>query len=85
MAKSWYVFMGTGDPTLFSNYRKLTIKHSCLCGNQICAIYAEGENPNPEAPLSVNIQQYINKAMVTGQLQPEFPIGAKKYVYLKFK
>lgn len=85
MAKSWYVFMGSGDPTLSSNYRKLTIKHSCLCGNQICAIYAEGAEVHPEAPLSLNIQKYIHKAMVTGELQPEFPIGTKKYVYLRFK
>lgn len=85
MAKSWYVFMGFGDPTVFSNYRKLTIKHSCLCGNQICAIYADGEGTHPEAPLSVHLQEYIKKAMVTGELQPEHPIGSRKYVYLKYK
>lgn len=85
MAKSWYVFMGTGDPTLYSNYRKLTIKHSCLCGNQICAIYADGEETHPEVPLSLNIQQYINKAMVTGELQPEFPANTRKYVYLRYR
>ncbi|WP_316747208.1 hypothetical protein [Pedobacter gandavensis] len=85
MAKSWYVFMGFGDPCLFSNYRRLTVQHSCLCGNQICAIYAEGEETHPEAPLSPHIQNYIKKAMVTGQLQPDYPFDAKKYVYLKYK
>lgn len=77
--------MGFGDPTLFSNYNRITIKHSCLCGNQICTIYADGEGPHPEAPLSPRIQNYIKKAMVTGQLQPDYPIDARKYVYLKYK
>lgn len=83
MAKSWYVYMGAGDPTLFSSYRRLTVKHTCLCGNQICAIYAKGEDTLPEGPLSINLQQYVKAALATGALQPERPAGTKKYVYLR--
>lgn len=85
MAKSWYAFMGSGDPTLFSNYMKITVKHSCLCGNHICAIYSEGDDKQPENPLSPQLKEYIKKAMITGQLQPDYPLGAKKYVYLRYK
>ena len=85
MAKSWYAFTGYGDPTLFSNYRRLTVQHTCLCGNEICTIYADGEGTYPENPLSFQLQEYIKKAMVTGQLQPEYPSDAKKYVYLRYK
>lgn len=86
MAKSWYAYMGIGDPTLFSNYSRITVQHTCLCGNQICAIYSEeGDNNYPQAPLSPQLLEYIKKAMVTGQLQPEYPIDAKKYVYLRYR
>lgn len=83
MARSWYAFIPGGDPTDIERYWKVTVKHSCLCGDQICAIYAGGEGTNPDRPFSANMLNYIKKALVTGQLQPEAPIGSKKYVYLK--
>ena len=83
MAKSWYVFIGNGSPEDPLNYYRLTVKHECLCGDKICAIYAAGTELHPIGPFSFNIQQYIRDAMVTGQIQPELP-AAKKYVYLKY-
>ncbi|WP_316841420.1 hypothetical protein [Pedobacter gandavensis] len=85
MAKSWYVFLGSGDPLLSSNYLKVTVQHTCLCGNQICAIYSEGDEEHPESPLSPQLQEYIRKALATGQIQPDYPVNAKKYVYLRYR
>lgn len=83
MARSWYAYLGFGEPTSFSSYARLTVKHSCLCGNRICAIYVAADTFRLESPLSENLQQYIRDALITGQLQPESPSGTKKYVYLK--
>lgn len=86
MARSWYGFIGGKDSDAFDvlNYFRLTAgKHVCLCGNTICAIYAADHGIHPEEPLSTNMQQYIKNALVTGQLQPEIPFDAKKYVYLR--
>lgn len=86
MARSWYAFIGGGNPNTVSNYYKIPHgTHTCLCGPILCAIYAiDTENtPYPQEPLSENIQQYIKKALVTGQLQPDIPYDAKKYVYLR--
>ena len=83
MARSWYAFIAGGDPTDPERYWKATVKHTCLCGDQICAIYAKGEGSNPDVPLSPNMLKYINKALLTGQIQPETPIKSRKYVYLK--
>lgn len=82
MSKSWYAFI-YGDPLNVLSYAKLTTKHGCLCGNMICAIYATDDDRYPLEPFSSNMQQYIKNALVTGQLQPEVPFDAKKYVYLK--
>ncbi len=84
MAKSWCVYLGKGDPSLVSSYGRISVKHTGLCGNSICAIYAEGESFRPEAPLSINLQSYIKKALATGALQPERPTGSKKFVYLRY-
>lgn len=84
MARSWYAFIGGNDPTDIKNYFKITIKHNCLCGNQICAIYATGDDLIPTIPFSRNILEYINQALITGQIQPEIPYNTKKYVYLKY-
>lgn len=84
MARSWYAFIGGDDPFNPLNYFQITVKHRCLCGNEICAIYAKDNGLHPEAPLSLNLQQYIKNALITEQLQPEVPFNAKKYVYLKY-
>ncbi|MBB6270420.1 hypothetical protein HDF26_000847 [Pedobacter cryoconitis] len=85
MARSWYAFIG-GNPIEITNYYKATVKHSCLCGDQICAIYAVdagANNLHPPFPLSDNMKQYIQNALITGQIQPEIPYNTRKYVYLK--
>lgn len=83
MNRSWYAYVGSQDPTLSSSYIKVTVKHNCICGEKICAIYATGEEFRPIEPLSANMQQYIKKALATGRIQPEKPFGSKKFVYLR--
>jgi len=82
MGKSWYAFLGgeISDPL---SYYKITVKHGCLCGFQLCAIYANDNGVHPKVPFSDNLTIYISNALTSGQLQPEFPFGNKKYVYLK--
>jgi len=84
MAKSWYAFMGGDNPTSSSSYIQISATHDCLCGKEICAIYAEDHGFYPADPLSPNLQSYITQALVSGQLQPALPLAAKKYVYLKY-
>jgi hypothetical protein len=81
MSKEWYFFMGD-DPLDAKNYYHVNA-HNCLCGNRICSIYLYYTGRQPTAPLSANMQQYINDALATGQLQPAKPYYAKKYVYLR--
>lgn len=83
MSRSWYAYVGLGDPSSCSSYVKVTAKHNCICGTKICAIYASGEDFRPSEPFSDNMRQYINKALATGKIQPERPFGSKKYVYLR--
>jgi len=85
MAKSWYVFMGGTDPSNCANYFRVSVKHSCLCGDEICAIYSNDDGQQPTAPFSRNLLLYIATAVATGTIQPEVPINSKKYVYLKLK
>jgi len=82
MARSWYAFIN-GDPNEVSNYIKVDIEFTCLCGSKICVIYASGISSQPISPLSPNMKLYIQKAMLTGYLQPQDPFFAKKYVYLR--
>jgi hypothetical protein len=82
MSKSWYAFIGN-DPLDTSSYYKVTVKHNCLCGLQICAIYATENGLHPSAPLSDNLQQYIKEALISHMMQPEAPYNSRKYVYLK--
>ena len=85
MAKTWYTYY-KGDPTSATSYY-LTEKLNdfCLCGDRICAIHAtSSDEGHPASPLSANMITYIEKALATGQLQPEKPVATKKYVYLKY-
>jgi|GEM_PF-3565286 len=83
MSRAWYVFMGGNDVTNASAYYKITVQHACLCGNEICAIYAADNGQHPTSPLSPNLLRYIKDALATELLQPSSPYDAKKYVYLK--
>ena len=83
MAKYWFGYIGTGDPTIAFNYRILTVKPGCLNGNVSCAIYAESGDGFPNVPLSDNLQQYITNALATLVAQPQDSGTAKKFVYLK--
>lgn len=82
MSKSWYFCMGE-DPTNVNSYERITAQHSFLCGERISVIFADGVELHPKAPFSKNMQLYIHTALKTGQMQPEFPISSKKYVYLR--
>lgn len=75
--------MGGNDYLDASNYHRITVTPTCLCGDKICAVYADSNGHQPVNPLSTNLQSYITEALLTGQLQPEQPYGSKKYVYLR--
>ncbi len=83
MARSWYAYLGGKEHTSVINYIRIDVKHNCLCGSEICAIYVRDNGIHPAEPLSANIQRYIADALSTGQLQPSNPYNAKKYVYLR--
>jgi len=87
MAKCWYAYNTankcTNDPFLASSYRRLSVKPTCLDGWSICAILANGCGTLPTSPLSNNIQLYIANGLATGLAQPQLPIFAKLYVYLR--
>jgi len=83
MSRSWYSFTGNGSPFLASNYFKANVRPGCINGTAICAIYANGSDVNPVAPLTKNLNTYISNALVSGIAQPLDSGNAKKYVYLK--
>jgi hypothetical protein len=83
MPRVWYSYDGTGDPTLASNYLPVTVTPGCENGTQVCAIYAFNGGTNPTAPLSANLRRYIANALATNLSQPQIPVNAKKYVYMK--
>jgi len=83
MAKAWYAYMGTGEPTDSSNYIRIGIKPDCFCGNEICAIYADDRGLQPTGTWSPNLMKYIADALATKEMQPAKPYYIKKYVYLK--
>lgn len=84
MSKLWYTYLGTEDPLSTANYVRVTVKPTCLCGDRICAVLAPDTGEQPSVPFSANLQKYINDALTTGQLQPNHPYNAKKYVYLNY-
>jgi len=83
MPRSWYAYDGTGDGTLTQNWILMTVKPGCENGTAFCAIYALNGNLNPAAPFSANLRRYLANAAATNLSQPQFPVNAKKYVYLK--
>lgn len=83
MSRLWYAYLSTEDPFSNLNYFKTTVKPNCLCGDTICAISAPDNGFNP-SPFSENLQRYIKDALATGQMQPQHPYNATKYVYLKY-
>jgi hypothetical protein len=87
MAKCWYAYNDGNhcalDPLLASSYRLMSGKPTCLDGSSICAILANDCGTVPTSPLSNNIKLYIMNGLITGLAQPQMPIFAKLYVYLK--
>lgn len=83
MARAWYAVLIGKDPYDALNYIQITNLDFCLCGYKLCAIYAASNGDQPARPLSENIKLYISQGLATAQMQPEFPLTAKKYVYLR--
>ena len=81
MARTWYSYNGTGDPTLISSYNLSPVKPTCINGPRICAIYAYNGGPNPTV-LSARLRTYIMNVLASPVAQPETP-GAKRYLYSK--
>lgn len=82
MERIWYAYI-SGDPYQVSSYFRVTIKPTFLCGDRICAINAPDNGQSPADPLSNNLQRYIHDGLETGMYQPEKPLNAKAYVYLR--
>ena len=87
MARFWYAYIiPDADPRLASSYQLLKINNGtprCSTGTVLCAINAPEGGPFPFSPLSQNLQDYIAAALANGVPQPERPLGAKLFVYLK--
>ena len=83
MTRSWYAFIGKDNPLNEKNYIRVGVKPGCLCGDKICAIYAQGTERQMNGPLSANLQRYISDALAKEFVQPDTPFDAKIYVYLK--
>jgi len=87
MARFWYAYvLPSGDPRLSSSYQLIRQNSGtprCTLGTALCAIYSPAGGPFPLSPLSANLQEYIAAALVNGIPQPETPLGAKYFVYLK--
>jgi hypothetical protein len=83
MCRAWYSFNGGINPTIISNYSLMTAKPTCVNGPVICAIYSPACGTNPVGPMSPNLQRYIANAIGTGLSQPQNPVNAMKYVYLR--
>ncbi|SFD00643.1 hypothetical protein SAMN05518672_1019 [Chitinophaga sp. CF118] len=67
MAFGWFVFNGNNScdgPTDPANYCLIKIMPDCICGNEICAIYAE-----------INIVCCKMRPCITSQLQTEITIA----------
>jgi len=83
MARCWYAYLGSGDPTLPSNYTLAGVTPACLNGCTVCAIYAPSCGVTPSAPLSANMRRYIAALLITCIAQPQDSDRFKKYVYGK--
>ena len=83
MARTWYAYDGSGDPTQASNYILTTTTPGCENGTVLCAIYVYNGGAAPQAPFSQNVRRYIANALSTNLSQPQIPTSAKKFVYMK--
>ena len=87
MERFWYSYViPDGDPRLSSSYHLLKINNGtlrCSTGTRLCAINAPEGGLAPFSPLSQNLQDYVAAALANGVPQPELPIGARLFVYLK--
>ena len=83
MANAWYSYIGTGDPTVASNYSKIVGKPGCLNGATVCTIYAPSGGRTPVSPLPSNILTYIANGKAQLVAQPQLPGGSKLFVYMQ--
>lgn len=82
MARAWYAYVGDGAINQPANYIYISLKPLCRNGCDLCAIYACYGGFNP-CEISENLQLYIANALATCIAQPQYPIFAKKYVYMR--
>lgn len=82
MARAWYSYTGTGAVDQPVNYIFSSTDPLCRNGIDLCSVYALYGGPNPSI-ISDNLQTYIANGLATQLPQPQTPIGAKKYVYMK--
>ncbi|KIO76834.1 hypothetical protein TH53_12565 [Pedobacter lusitanus] len=82
MARAWYAYDGVSSVILPSSYLYTPIKPACRNGSELCAIYAVYGGAFP-VNISANIRKYIAAGITNGVPQPQIPVGAVTYVYLR--
>lgn len=82
MARAWYAYKGTGNPTdQLSSFSIINGFPGCSDGNELCAIYAPDGNKNP-AFISNNLQLYISTGLAQFVAQPNIP---NAQIFVAFK
>ena len=81
----WYVYSGSGDPTLPGNYNQFIpvggSAPSCTRGGFLCAVFTEGEDY--PITISQNITNYIARGLANFTPQPDAPGSSRLYVRMK--
>lgn len=81
MAKAWYLYNGSGNPSVSSSYTIYNFSNPltqppCPDGCKLCAIYSTTGNTNilnPISPLSNNILAYLSAFFIAQSVQPPYP------------
>ena len=79
MAKAWYIYDGSGNPTLSTSYTlynpaDLNAVAPCPDGCRLCAIKSNtGPGLRPVTPLSNNVRTYLSNFFIAQGVQPLYP------------
>ena len=81
MARAWYAYKDYQDAELTNSYLYSNGRVTCRDGRKLCAINALYSGTVHPLTISTNLLYYIATGLVTGNAQPQSPVGSKKYVY----
>ncbi|KIO76837.1 hypothetical protein TH53_12580 [Pedobacter lusitanus] len=82
MARAWYAYDGFGSLVLPSSYIYTPDRPVCRNGFSLCAVYAIYGGQFPTV-ISANLRKYIAAGLTIGTPQPQIPVNALAYIYLK--